>query len=134
MGPSTFFAKRLPPSTYGATQLTQLRRGPWGALRKHFEVKCYRYVVGISYFTVKSCGYITSLCVIEVPVRYSVFVVSGVFYIYAALCVRVGKDNGEGAEVAIPCPVDIRSILLFTSQVKPKGLEILCESVPVSPP
>ena len=47
---------------------------------------------------------------IEVSVRYSIFVVSGVFYVYATSLQEVDGNNGEVAEVATSRPVDSRSI------------------------
>ena len=63
---------------------------------------------------------------IEVSVRYSVFVVSGVFYVYATSLQEVDGNNSEDAEVATSRPVDGRSVLQNIFRIKPKGLEIRC--------
>ena len=46
-----------------------------------------------------------------------------VFYVYASHCVRMGRNNGEDAEVAISCPVDSRSLTYYTFRIKALALK-----------
>ena len=75
-----------------------------------------------SCFTTDSCGNIPFFRVVD-PSRILFFIVSMFVYIYAVPLQGMDRDNGEGAEVAIPCPVDKRIIPYFAIGIKAKALK-----------